>query len=204
MRLLSKSKLLSFLQCPKRLWLEVYRRDLSTDAIGASAGLTAGQAVGEAARRIYDPHGVGTLVDVAVLGMDDAVKRTSELLPLGQPIFEAGFVSGGASALADVLLPVEMNGTRAWRMVEVKSATTVKDYHRDDAAIQAFVARQAGLPLESIAVATVDTGWAYPGGGEYRGCWSKRMSRPRRPAGRRRFGVGSRRRRRWWDRGSSR
>jgi hypothetical protein len=40
-----------------RLWLEVYRRDLSTDAIGASAGFTAGQAVGEAARRIYDPDG---------------------------------------------------------------------------------------------------------------------------------------------------
>jgi hypothetical protein len=43
------------------------------------------------------------------------------------------------------------------------------DYHRDDAAIQAYVARAAGLPLESISVATVDTSWVYPGGGEYRG-----------------------------------
>jgi hypothetical protein len=51
MRTLSKSKLLAFRQCSKRLWLEVYRRDLSTTPIGASAGFTAGQAVGEAARR---------------------------------------------------------------------------------------------------------------------------------------------------------
>jgi len=54
-------------------------------------------------------------------------------------------------------------------MVEVKSATEVKDYHRDDVAIQAFVARQAGLNLESIAVAYVDTDFTYPGGEDYRG-----------------------------------
>jgi hypothetical protein len=149
--------------------LEVFRRDLSTIAIGASAGFTAGQAVGEVARKIYDPDGVGALVDVGVLGVGGAVKRSQELLSQGRPIFEAGFVGGTASALADVLLPIETNGTQAWRMVEVKSATEVKDYHRDDAAIQAYVARVSGLPLEAIAVATVDTGWTYPGGGVYRG-----------------------------------
>jgi hypothetical protein len=169
MRTLSKSKLLAFRQCPKRLWLEAYRRDLSTDSIGASAGFTAGQAVGAAARTIYDPEKVGTLVDVGVFGVGGAVERTAELLSHGRPIFEAGFMGGTASAFADVLLPIETNDKRAWRMVEVKSATAVKDYHRDDAAIQAYVARGSGLPLESIAVATVDTGWTYSGGGEYRG-----------------------------------
>ena len=131
MRVLSKSRLLAFRQCPKRLWLETYRRDLSTDAVGAGARLTAGQAVGDAARTIYDPEEVGELVDVAVLGMDGAVKRTEELLGLRRPIFEGGFVGGTASSFADVLLPIETNGKRAWRMVEVKSATTVKDYHRE-------------------------------------------------------------------------
>ncbi|HWS61576.1 MAG TPA: DUF2779 domain-containing protein, partial [Steroidobacteraceae bacterium] len=169
MRTLSKSKLLAFRQCPKRLWLEVHRRDLSTHATGASVGFTAGQAVGAVARKIYDPDGVGELVDVTVLGVGGAVKRTQELWALGRPIFEAGFVDGGASAIADVLLPVETNGKRAWQMVEVKSATIVKDYHRDDAAIQAYVARVSGLPPNSISVATVDTGWVYPGGEDYRG-----------------------------------
>jgi hypothetical protein len=136
MRTLSKSKLLAYRQCPKRLWLEVYRRDLSTDAIGVSAGFTAGQTVGAVARKIYDPDASATLVDVAVLGVGGAAKRTAELLPLARPIFEAGFVGGTASAFADVLLPMEADDERTWRMLEVKSATTVKEYHRDDAAIQ--------------------------------------------------------------------
>jgi hypothetical protein len=147
--------------------LETYRRDLSTDAIGASPGITAGLGVGEIARSLYDPDRSGVLVDVGVLGVGGAVTRTRELLKVRNAIFEAGLVGGGASAFADVLLPVETAGKPAWRMVEVKSATTVKDYHRDDAAIQAYVARVSGLPLESISVATVDTGWVYPGDGDY-------------------------------------
>lgn len=54
-------------------------------------------------------------------------------------------------------------------MVEVKSSTSVKDYHRDDAAIQACVAREAGLALTAIAVAHIDSGWTYPGQGDYQG-----------------------------------
>jgi len=76
MRILSKSKLLAYRQCPKRLWLEVFRRDLSTDSPGTSAGFAAGQAVGEVARKIYDSDGVGAFVDRGVLGVGGAVKRT--------------------------------------------------------------------------------------------------------------------------------
>jgi len=71
MRTLSKSRLLAFKQCPKRLWLEVYRRDLSTTAIGASAGFAAGQAVGEVARKIYDPDDAGTLVGEGGCNFDE-------------------------------------------------------------------------------------------------------------------------------------
>jgi hypothetical protein len=41
-------------------------------------------------------------------------------------------------------------------MVEVKSSTSVKDYYRDDAAIQAYVAKAAGLTLAAIAIAHID------------------------------------------------
>jgi hypothetical protein len=169
MRVLSKSKLLAFRQCPKRLWLEVYRRDLNDDRSGSAAGFNAGKTVGEVARALYDPNGAGQRVDVSTLGIEQAYARSAELLQSAQPIFEAGFVGGGASAFADVLLPVEDGGALAWRMVEVKSASEIKEYHRDDAAIQSFVARQAKLPVLSISVATVDTNWAYLGGGDYRG-----------------------------------
>ena len=54
-------------------------------------------------------------------------------------------------------------------MVEIKSTTSVKDYHRDDIAIRAFVTRAAGVPLESIALAHIDGEWLYPGGDNYQG-----------------------------------
>jgi hypothetical protein len=54
-------------------------------------------------------------------------------------------------------------------MVEVKSSASVKDYHRDDIAVQTFVAQAAGVPLKSVALAHIDTSWVYPGEEDYRG-----------------------------------
>lgn len=68
--------------------------------------------------------------------------------------------------MADVMIP---EGSGAWKMVEVKSSTSVKDYHRDDVAIQAFAAREAGVPLASVALACIDSSWTYPGGDDYEG-----------------------------------
>jgi hypothetical protein len=70
MRTLFKSKLLAFRQCPERLCLDVFWRDLSATAVGASVGFTAGHSVGEVAQQLYDPTGSGERVDVSVLGLD--------------------------------------------------------------------------------------------------------------------------------------
>ena len=168
-RVLSKSKLLSFRQCPKRLWLEIYRPELAETSTATASSFTVGHQVGEVARRLFDPKGIGAVIDPQVDGVAAAVARTQTLLSGSVPIFEAGFEAGGARAFADILLPVRKRGKTVWRMVEVKSATSIKDYYREDAAIQATVARAAGLALESIAVAYVDKTWVYPGGGDYRG-----------------------------------
>ena len=48
---LSKSRLAAFQQCPKRLWLEVHRRDLLTYGDAAQRRFDVGHAVGELARR---------------------------------------------------------------------------------------------------------------------------------------------------------
>lgn len=144
MRNLSKSKLLAFRQCPKRLWLEIHRSELRADSAATEASFAVGHQVGDIARRIYDPDGKGSLIDIGALGFEAAFAKTQELLAASQPIFEAGFSAEGALAFADILLPVKRKGKKCWRMVEVKSSTSVKDYHRDDAAIQAHVARDGG------------------------------------------------------------
>jgi hypothetical protein len=169
MHTFSKSKLMAFRQCPKRLWLEVHRPDLREDSGATQAGFQVGDQVGEIARRIYDPDGNGALIDIETEGFNSAFERSAQLLQSTQPIFEAGFIAAGALAFADVMLPVRHGGRQAWRMVEVKSSTHIKEYHRDDVAVQAYIARAAGVPLEAIALAHINSSWIYPGDEDYRG-----------------------------------
>ncbi len=169
MRNLSKSKLIAFRQCPKRLWLEVHRPTLRNDSAETKASFEVGNVVGDIARQLYDPSGKGVLLDAKRDGFDQVFKRSKDLLDSLQPIFEAGYAFNGALALADVMLPAKQKGKRVWDMVEVKSSTGVKDYHRDDVAIQSYIARNAGVPLASIALAHIDSDWTYPGDGDYDG-----------------------------------
>ena len=65
------------------------------------------------------------------------------MLAAARPIFEAGFAARGAVAFADVLLPATLGDATAWHLIEVKSSASLKDTHREDAAIQAWIARGA-------------------------------------------------------------
>lgn len=168
-RTLSKSKILSFRQCPKRLWLEIHRPTEREDTAATQASFDVGHEVGTIARRLYDPEGEGRLIEISKGNFGAAFAETGEALASSRPVFEAALTGGGALALADVMLPGRKGGKKAWKIVEVKSSTEVKDYHRDDVAVQAFVARKAGVPIRSIAVAHVDNSWVYPGGGCYQG-----------------------------------
>lgn len=139
------------------------------DSAATQASFQVGFEVGDVAQKIYDPDHRGVLIDIQDGGFDRAFERSSALLRTAQPIFEAGFSAGGALAFADVMLPELMNGKLVWRMVEVKSSTSVKDYHRDDVAVQAFIAQAAGVPLVSVVLAHIDSSWVYPGDEDYRG-----------------------------------
>ncbi|RYG96047.1 MAG: DUF2779 domain-containing protein [Alphaproteobacteria bacterium] len=172
-RVLSKSKLLAFRQCPKRLWLEVHCPEKREDSSGTQARFEAGHRVGDIARQLYDPKQQGILIELEKEGFDGAFAHTQVLLGSTQPIFEAGFRTSEALAFADVMLPVKKAGKVTWKIVEVKSSTSVKDYHLEDAAIQAFIARSAGLALSSASIACIDSNWTYPGGGEYGGLLSE-------------------------------
>lgn len=169
MRNLSKSKLIAYRQCPKRLWLEIHHPELRNDSPGTLASFRIGFSVGDVAQQIYDPEQVGEVIDAQRDGFAAALKRSAELLESDKPIFEAGFSAGGALAFADVMLPIEQDGKRMWHMVEVKSSTQVKAYHRDDAAIQSFIAAKAGVPLVSIALAHINNQFVYSGDRDYRG-----------------------------------
>lgn len=168
-RVLSKSKLIAFRQCPKRLWLEIHGPKMLPPDAQIQARFDAGHAVGKIAQTLYDPKGRGEVFDPVNEGYDEVISRTQDLLQTSRPLFEAGFTSSGARAYVDGLLPLRRNGQKVWRLLEVKSSTKSKNVYLDDIAIQAFVLRAAGVPLHSAALVHINNEWVYPGGEDYEG-----------------------------------
>ena len=141
MKNLSKSKILSSRQCAKKLWLEIHKKELAEDSQSSQKNFAIGNEIGEISQLIYDPLGQGTLIDPFVDGFPFAFKKTQELLADDEPIFEAAFSMEGGLVLADILVRGKVDS--AWRMIEIKSSTSVKDYHLDDVAIQHYVSKSA-------------------------------------------------------------
>ena len=160
---LSKSKILSGIQCGKRLWLEVNQPELIVWDASAQALFDIGHEVGEVAQRQF-PGGV--LVENQD-NLGEAIKETARILneKPDVPVFEGTFSHGGVLVRADVFL----KGKRGYRLVEVKASTSVKDYHLNDTAIQSWVIEQAGYPLSRIELAHINNQFVYPGGQDYDG-----------------------------------
>jgi hypothetical protein len=168
---LSKSKILAYRQCPLRLWLEIHQPTQCKIPAAKQILFKNGHNLDKVAQRIYDPHGRGTLIDRNPQHLASALSQTQQLLTQRRIIFEAGFQAGGVRFFADVLRPVlkGKNKRQEWRLVEVKSSTEIKDYHRDDVAFQAWVAKSSGLPLAGVSLAYIDKSWVYPGNDDYTG-----------------------------------
>ena len=168
-RSLSKSKLIAFRQCPKRLWLEIHKPELRDDS-GSEARFKVGHEVGELAQKLFDRDGRGELINPHEMGWTEAYARSTELLKTGDvPIFESTMRISGAMAMADVMLPDRSYKKLQWEMIEVKSSTSVKDYHSDDAAIQAYIAKRNGVRLSLVGVAHIDNQFIYRGNRDYEG-----------------------------------
>jgi hypothetical protein len=168
-RNLSKSKVMAYRQCPKRLWLQVHKPEFKVESALSQTKFSTGNQVGDIAIELYSQNTVGEVIDPFKLGWVEAIARTKTLLDGKQPIFEATFTIDGALAMADVLMVDGRSRTKKWRMVEVKSTTKVKDQHIEDAAFQYYVASNSGLKLSNISLAFIDSAWTYKKQGNYQG-----------------------------------
>lgn len=164
---LSKSKITMFEQCPKRLWLGTHRPELAEQDAGAEARFATGHAVGALACSLLP---TGTMVE-AEPDLTVALETTRALLDAGhdEPIFEATLAHDGVIVRIDILEP---DGDGGWRMAEVKSSTSAKDYHLGDIATQLWVARQAGLPVSSAAIRHLDHSFVLSCEGEFAGLFA--------------------------------
>ena len=176
--ILSKSRLLAYRQCPKRLWLTVNAPQLLEDSSTTQASYAAGHRLGEVAQEIFNSNGHSHTFDVMGDGVPAVLAETQKMIAATgsklrkrATLFEAGFEAAGVRAFVDVLQPVRgpTDLPPRWGIVEVKSGGDVKDVYFEDAAIQYYAAIEAGLELDCIAIAHVDTSWTYEGDEQYGG-----------------------------------
>ena len=157
---LSKSRYLSGLQCPLRLWYDTYAREFAPapdDVL--QAVFDAGHEVGEVARARFPG---GHLVAHDHRHVAQALEETRQLIAAGtvSAVFEAAFEHQRVLVRADVIQRLRGG---AWRLVEVKSTTGLKETFIHDVAVQLWVLRGAGLDVREAAVLTLNRNYVYDG-----------------------------------------
>ncbi len=162
---LSKSRIMSGLQCHKRLWLETYRRELMVYGDATNAAFAQGNLFGEKARDLIAfVHGSpGHLID-DVESPNQAISDTVAAMPLHALLFEPAFRYEGVFVRTDALIRYDHGeGEPSYTMVEVKAASSVKPQYLRDVAIQTWVLRGCGLNVTRVELGHVDTGFVYDG-----------------------------------------
>ncbi len=155
---LSKSRFTAGLQCHKQLWWKAHEPDAPelVPSPAQRAIFDQGTRVGEVART-YVPGGV--LVDVPHNAFAQRLAMTKRLLDQRVPaIYEASFDAGNVYAAVDIL---ERDGD-AFRLIEVKSSTRLKEEHLPDVAVQLHVLRAAGLDVARAELMHLNRECAYP------------------------------------------
>ena len=140
MTLLTKSKYLSGLQCPKLLWILFNEKDKipQNDRI-TEYRFSQGKIVGELAKKAY-PDGI----DIPANDFIQNIRLTETLLKDNRPLFEAGIMAGDIYSRIDVLRP---NGDRTFDIIEIKSSTQVKPENIEDVSFQKHCCERARLKI---------------------------------------------------------
>jgi len=157
---ITKSKFVAGVQCLKRLYLQVHAPELAAEPdASVYAIMEQGREVGMLARQLF-PGGVEVVSDG---GLDQAIRATRELVanPEVPAIFEGVFEHDGVLVRVDVL---HRRRDGRWRLVEVKSSTSVKVEHLDDVGIQSRVVSRCGVDLASVCLAHINRNYVFDGG----------------------------------------
>lgn len=120
--------------------------------------LDAGTNVGELARQLFK-YGVDASPPDNY-SYHVSVEKTKALINRDVPIiYEAAFQYEGALCALDILV----KQGKYWYAFEVKSTTSIKSQHIQDAALQYFVMTNCGLPLADISIIHLDNSYVRKG-----------------------------------------
>jgi hypothetical protein len=147
---ISKSKYMAGLQCPKYLWYLVNKREeIPPPDFVANYIFKQGIQVGEYAKRLY-PDGI----DIGKTGdLKAQLISTSELLPRRKTLFEASFSAQNMYNRADILVAADSD---RWDIIEVKSSTQFKEEYIHDVSFQKYCLEKAGVKIRKCYLMNIN------------------------------------------------
>lgn len=146
---LSKTNFLYGLQCHKYLWTLLHDpQSVPPPDAAMQFVFDQGHEVGALAQKLF-PNGIS----VPTGDFSTNCRVTRENLGGDKPLFEAGILAGNVYCRLDVLSPA---GDGSWDIIEVKSATSVKDVNVQDVAFQKFCCESAGLKVRSCKLVYIN------------------------------------------------
>ncbi len=154
--ILTKSKVMSGLQCKKKLWF-----DINNPTKIESPSIYIGNRFGEFARNYY---GLGLNLNNRLSTQDVLVQTSLAINDSSiRVIYEGAFIYEDTLIRADVLL----RNSDGWDLIEIKSSTTVKLEHIKDAAIQAYIIEKNGIKITKVKIGYINNQFIYFGDDNY-------------------------------------
>lgn len=142
MTLLTKSKYMNGMQCPRLLWL-VNQKKLPLITLSDQHKFNQGYEVEKYAKSLF-PEGH----DLKDLSFEDNINKTKELIKQNKTIFEASIIHKEYFVRSDVLNP-NKNG---YDLYEIKATTEVKNQHIIDLAFQKFVLEKEKIKINNCYI----------------------------------------------------
>jgi len=155
--IISKSKYMAGLQCPRFFWYQVNaREEIPPPDFVTRYIFRQGLTVGEYARKLY-PEGI----DVEKMGdIKSQLESTFKLLSERRPLYEASCSSRNIYCRTDMLVPA---GTDGWDIVEVKSSTRLKEEYIHDVSFQKYCFEQAGINIKKCYLVHINNQYVRKG-----------------------------------------
>ena len=147
--MLSKSRYLNGLQCPRLLWIASNESERIPEPDAATQHIfDQGHLVGELARKLF-PGGIDVPADDFMAN----IAMTKDLLQQRRPLFEAGVLSGKIYSRVDILNPENED---EWDIIEVNSSTSVKEVNLHDVSFQKLCWEDSGVRIRKCFLAFIN------------------------------------------------
>jgi CRISPR/Cas system-associated exonuclease Cas4 (RecB family) len=153
---LTKSKIITGLRCPKKLWFDINEK-IEIDHFLFHKG----NVFGEKIKEIY-----GDGLDLSNNFEDDVIQLTNDAMndPKVNIIYEGAFLFEETLVRTDVLIR-KNNG---WKLIEAKSSQSLQEHHLQDIAIQYYVLNNLNVLITEATIAHINKDFIYEGKNDYK------------------------------------